>query len=33
MMRLKDRWQKWKKKEEEEHNSLMVWETDKYIES
>ena len=30
-MPLKDTWQKWKKQEEEEHSSLMIWKTGEYI--
>ena len=30
---LKDRWWRWKEYEEEEHSSLMIWETDEDIES
>ena len=28
MMPLKDRWQKWKEREEEERSFLMIWETE-----
>ena len=31
MMAFKDRWQKWKEKEEEENRSLIIWETEEYI--
>ena len=30
---LKDRWMKWKEYEEEEHSSLMIWETEDNIRS
>ena len=31
MLPLKDRWRKWKELEEEEHSSLMIWETEEDI--
>ena len=32
-MSLEDRWLKWKELEEDEHNSFMIWETQKDIRS